>query len=159
MANLVDVVAFLLQEYPQKEDLSNARVTKMVYLADWKHALQHGRQLTSIRWYFDNYGPFVWDVKDIVTERRDLFRTVSCANPYGSPKLRLEMIVAVDPRVSATERNALDHVIGMTYTLSYHDFIKLVYSTWPILASQRYSHLDLVRFAEQYRAIQQIDGG
>ena len=65
---LLNVVTYLVKNYPVEDHLSNARVTKMVYLADWFHALNHQKQITSIKWYFDNYGPFVWDIKDLVEE-------------------------------------------------------------------------------------------
>ena len=35
MAKLVDVVGYLCEHYPHKAELSKARLTKMVYLADW----------------------------------------------------------------------------------------------------------------------------
>ncbi len=32
--NLINIVAYTLKNYPNKKDLSKARVTKMVYLVD-----------------------------------------------------------------------------------------------------------------------------
>ena len=65
-AMLRDVVAYLCSHYPHREELSKARLTKMVYLADWKSALQRGSQLTEIKWQFNHYGPYVDDVVNSV---------------------------------------------------------------------------------------------
>ena len=49
MATLTDIIYYLISNYPHKDELSNARVTKMVYLADWHAAVKLGHQLTYIR--------------------------------------------------------------------------------------------------------------
>lgn len=66
--NLINIVAYILKNYPNKKDLSKARVTKMVYLVDWRAAFDLGSQATDIQWYFDNYGPFVYTINDMVEE-------------------------------------------------------------------------------------------
>jgi len=69
MSKLSTVLRFLCEKYPLKNELSNARLTKMVYLADWRSALMYGNQITDIEWYFDNFGPYVHDV--VNTARTD----------------------------------------------------------------------------------------
>jgi hypothetical protein len=44
MATLGDVMAYLCEHYPHKDDLSKARLTKLVYLADWKSAIERGNR-------------------------------------------------------------------------------------------------------------------
>jgi hypothetical protein len=39
MAELKDIIAYYCKQYPHKAELSKARLTKMVYLADWKSAI------------------------------------------------------------------------------------------------------------------------
>ena len=62
MSKLVDIAGYLVANYPYPGQLSNARLTKMIYLADWYHTVLTGRRLTEINWYFDHYGPYVKDV-------------------------------------------------------------------------------------------------
>ena len=59
------IMYYIIKNYPNqlKQELSNARLTKTVYLADWKQAIIKHRQISDIKWYFDNYGPFVNDIK------------------------------------------------------------------------------------------------
>lgn len=152
MAELKDVIAYLLLHYPFKNELSNARVTKMVYLADWHHVLTAQRQATSINWFYDNYGPFVWDVKNTAEAEKSLFKVAAAWNYFGSRKCEFEMLNPdYRPVLSNTERASLDHVIESTKRLNWNDFIKLVYSTYPIVSSSRYDFLDLPKKAEEYR--------
>jgi hypothetical protein len=153
MAELQDIVAYLLAKYPHKLELSNARVTKMVYLGDWRHSLTQGRQISNIQWVFDNYGPFVWDVKRKVEENPFLFDVESTATMYGNPKTLLKLKDSgYQPQLAESERLALDHIIKITAPLAWDRFIGLVYSTYPILHSDRFANLNLVRLAAEYKA-------
>jgi hypothetical protein len=154
MATLKDTLAYLLLKYPYKNELSNARVTKMVYLADWHHALRAGMQMTNIKWFYDNYGPFVWDVKDTAEREKSLFRVASSSNYYGSSKCEFEILDSdYHATLADSERRSLDHVIESTKQLGWDAFIRIVYSTYPILSSQRYSYLDLQGKATEYRQV------
>jgi hypothetical protein len=152
MAELKDVLAYILQTYTVPGDLSNGRVTKMVYLSDWRHILQTGRQVSGIKWKFDNFGPFVWDVVETAREHPDLFAIAETTNLFGSPKRVLSCINGrYRPRLSDSERAAIDHVVKTVQPLGWDEFIGLVYSTYPILASERYSLLDLESLAREYK--------
>lgn len=151
MAILKDVMAYIIQHYPHSEELSNARLTKMVYLSDWHQSINLKRQITSIEWYFDNYGPFVWDIDKEAKANPDLFRIQSTNNYYGGNKslytLRTENY---KPSLSKEESSSIDHVIEETKRLHWRQFINLVYSTYPIISSEKYSKLNLVEKAKEY---------
>jgi uncharacterized protein YwgA len=151
MSKLKEVIAYILINYPHKDELSNARLTKMVYLADWKLAIERKKQITTINWYFDNYGPYVPDVQQEVQNNTELFECRETINMFGSPK-RLFSIKDSDyaPALSADEAQAIDHVITETKVLNWDDFINLVYSTHPISSSSRYSNINLVQKAKEY---------
>jgi len=88
MARLKDVMAYIIQEYPESiaEELSNARLTKLVYLSDWKNCLDGGKPITNINGYFDNHGPYVHDVIDTARENPSLFKITETNNVYGGKK-------------------------------------------------------------------------
>lgn len=152
MASVKDTLAYLLLNYPYKHELSNARVTKMVYLADWHHTLNTGRQITDISWIYDNYGPFVWDVKNTAESEKSLFKVTSSSNFFGGPKCEFEIVNPnYRPSLTDSEQRSLDHVIESTKQAGWDAFIKLVYSTYPIVSSSRYSYLDLLTKATEYR--------
>lgn len=151
MAQIKDILAFLLREYPHEGHLSNARMTKMVYLADWHQAINYRSQVSPIHWYFDNYGPFVWDVLKVAEANPDLFELEDTKNAIGSRKIQLKLRDKhYAPELTERERLSLRHVIAKTSILNWSDFIKLVYSTYPIITGTRYTHLDLSRSAQEY---------
>jgi len=153
MGSLRDVVAYICRNYPHKDELSNARVTKMVYLADWKSAIERGEQITGLTWRFDQYGPFVYKVLDTAKED-SAFEIIPTRNMYGSQKDLLKVDNDVDyPTLSAEEMRILDFVMEGSAPLNWNEFIKLVYSTYPIVSQERYSKLDLVRLAQEYEEV------
>jgi len=151
MADVKDVLAYMLNRY--RGETSNARVTKMVYLTDWRHSLLYGRQVTDIEWYFDNYGPFVWTVIEAARENPDLFEIEATQTVFGNSKnvLRLRN-KQYKPQLGDSERAAVDFVVDATKDLTFDAFIKLVYSTYPIMKSDRYESLDLPALAREYKA-------
>lgn len=150
MDNLIDVIKYLFINYPQKGELSIARLVKMVYLSDWKSCLLYGKQITSIQWYFSNFGPFVSEIVDSI--RKDDDYTISlCTNQFGDKK---ELIQIKDniksPIISDKNKQILDFVINKTYILDWEKFICLVFSTYPIVKQCRYTKLDLPQLAREY---------
>lgn len=156
MSKLKDALAYILKNYPSSmaDELSNARVTKMLYLADWKQAITNRAQITPINWYFDNYGPFVYDVKNEAEGDKELFDVVDTVNFFGTPKVMLKLKDKnYEPEeLTDNEMTALNHVINETKILGWNSFIKLVYSTYPITSSNRYSFLNLVEKAQEYQS-------
>ena len=143
---------YILHHYPRKTDFSNARVTKMVYLCDWKCAIENGCQMTSIKWYFDNYGPFVWDVLDTAREKSDVFFINKTQNDYGNAKAEIGLKSDdFAPNLSEEEKKVADHVIEQTKNLSWRDFINLVYSTYPVVSTEKYEFLNLTELAIEYK--------
>jgi uncharacterized protein YwgA len=150
MAEIKDIIAYFCKKYPHKSELSKARLTKMVYLADWRSCLKRGRQISPIQWIFNHYGPYVEDVANVAsTDTRFVVETTT--NSYGSAKelVRLKN-ENVDVKITNAEREIIDHIIQKVSPLYWNSFIELVYSTYPIRKSRRYEELDLVSLAEDY---------
>jgi len=159
MASLKDVMAYLIKHYPgnMQHELSNARLTKMVYLADWHQAINFGRQITDIKWYFDNYGPFVHDIEREASKNNDVFCVDLGSNMYGQPKKMITLRNdGCEINLSEEERRSLDHIISVSKKLYWDDFIKVVYSTHPIASSERYSVLDLLEKAQEYKKLKEV---
>lgn len=154
MATVRDAVAYLIANYPHKDELSKARLTKMVYLADWKAALDHGKQITDIDWRFHHFGPYVDDVYRVAQED-PAFSVKSERNFYGNLKERIELINPPQTLVDLHqwEKDILMHVINQTKPLNWDSFIKLVYSTYPILSGTRGGKLNLIEAARAYREV------
>lgn len=152
MADLKEIIAHILKEYPYSDELSNARVTKIIYLSDWHQAIYYKKQISNIAWYFDNYGPYVSNVKNEVMNNPKLFNIKKSVNLYNCSK---NIFSLKDknymPELNEEEKKSIDGIINLTKGLSWNDFIRLVYSTHPIISSDRYSYLDLIQKAEEYK--------
>lgn len=150
MAKIKDVAAYICAKYPHKDELSKARVTKLVYLADWKSAQKKKKQLTKIEWYFHNYGPYVDAVIDSAL-KDSRFNIVSTSTMYGDSKtlLTIKSDANFEKGLSEEERKIIDSVISDTKNLYWDSFIKHVYDTYPIRVTDRHKTLNLVALAKQ----------
>lgn len=154
MDKLRDTIRYITEKYPHGSELSNARLTKMVYLSDWRQAITSGRQITPVKWFFHNYGPFVWDVYHSIKANPDLFEIEETQNMFGNEKTLIRPRAAfVTTSLTPDEIASIDHVIQETHKLFWKDFIQLVYSTFPVLTSRRHEFLDLVQKAQEYKRV------
>ncbi|CAI6141002.1 TPA: SocA family protein [Acinetobacter baumannii] len=151
MNRLQSIIAYLCIHYPYPSELSNSRLTKLVYLADWFSALADDEQLTNINWLFNHYGPYVDDVKNAVLYSHN-FSLHNDQNIFGSNK-NVIMFHGDDEeiRLSDRDKRILDLVIDKTKGKYYNEFIDYVYSTYPVQSQNRYSNLDLIRLAREYK--------
>lgn len=149
--SLKDVIAYIIKSYPNENELSNARITKIVYLADWHQAINHQKQITNINWYFDSWGPFVWDIKNEVENNPDLFESEDTGNSTSNRKIMISLKNKdFIPNVDDDAKQSINHIIDVTHKLNWDQFIRLIYSTHPIASSSRYTQLDLLKKAEEY---------
>ncbi len=156
MAELRDVMVYICQHYPYPRHLSNGRLTKLVYLADWRSSLVRGRQMTDLEWKFYHYGPYVEDIIETANEDPG-FNVAMGSTMYDEPKVLIQYAGdAETPSLSADDREILDFVIEGTSDKNWSQFIQLVYSTYPIVTQQRYATLDLPMLAQKYKEAQPL---
>jgi hypothetical protein len=153
MILLRDVMAYICLNYPHKDELSKARLTKMIYLCDWRSAIMRGKQITNIEWIFNHYGPYVDDIYSVASKDPD-FEISMSTNIYGN----IKEIISVKPEAKTEslktgDKEIIDFVINKTSTMYWESFIKLVYSTYPIVSQERYIKLNLPSLAEEYKKI------
>jgi Protein of unknown function (DUF4065) len=156
MAELKDIMTYLISHYPKglSHELSNARLTKMVYLSDWHQAINYEHQISKLCWYFDNYGPFVKDIEETALSNPGIFSVANYLNQYGQPKkiFKLKHFTS-ESNLLNQEKASLNHIILITQKLYWNDFIKLVYSTHPVASSERYTFLNLIQKAREYKQL------
>jgi len=147
---LHDLMAFLYLKISHKADLSKARFTKLVYLADWKMSQRHGRSISNIEWLFNHYGPYVDDVVNLARDSTD-FNVVVTRNAYGSIKEQVQFLGDINScnSIDNDELQVIEEVVRETDLLYFNDFINHVYSTYPVRESNRYSFLDLPKMAQK----------
>jgi hypothetical protein len=139
MAAVEDVLAYLDHHYPHRGELSFARLAFMVYLADWRSAIEHGMPITDIKWrlYVNGPQPAKEDNKEptIAEAEKKVKEAIARGNPDN---------------VERTSREVLDFVISAVSSKSWTDLTRLVNSTFPVLTQPRNKPLNLVGLAQQY---------
>ena len=145
---LHDVIVRICTSYRYKDELSRARVTKLVYLSDWVSSLHYGGPITNTQWVFNHYGPYVGDVPATVASSPVLMESPE-TNAFGSPKRVITAVPGAVDGLSDSERAVVDAVLGHTESMTFTKFIDYVYDSYPIRASKRYDTLDLGAFAAQ----------
>jgi hypothetical protein len=156
MTKIEQIALLVYNSYPNPYELSKARLVKIIYLSDWKFALEHGRQITDIKWYYNHYGPFV---KSIIEEIRQspYFETIKLTNSYGGEK---EIFKPKDAFIEITlleeEISVIQSIAKLSSQYFFDDFIRLVYSTYQVVVSEKYQYLDLVSLAKEYQQGQKM---
>lgn len=147
---LQDIIFYFLQK---NKELPNARITKLVYLLDWEYSLKYGRQLTNIEWFFDYYWPFVRDIENVISENSDIFKVKTYTNlSWNSGKFfstKWEKSINLDKNVI----DLIDSIIQKTKDLTFNEFIKYVYSTYPVYKTRQFNKLNLVELAQEFNSI------
>jgi hypothetical protein len=155
MDKLESIIAYLCCNYPHQQELSKARLTKLVYLADWFFSLVKQKQMTHISWIFNHFGPYVDDVINAVLNNPMLFNIQHTNTRFGTDKLLISCTGSCDNiNLHNDEIEILNFVINKTKDMYFDKFIDYIYSTYPIAAEQRYATLDLVSLAQEYKAKQ-----
>ncbi len=145
---LHDLMALLYLKISHKADLSKARFTKLVYLVDWKMSQKYGRTISNIEWLFNHYGPYVDDIVDLARHSTD-FNVVTTKNAYGSIKELVQFSGDIRScnSLDSDETLVIEEVVKATDHLYFNEFLDLVYSTYPVRESNRYSVFDLPKMA------------
>ncbi len=153
--NLLSAISYICAHYPYPDDLSDARLNKTLYLADWKSCIQRGQQVTDLQWKFNHYGPYVDQILQEASANQNI-EVLTSNNMYGSKKkvIRLrDKNITLD--ISHLDKTILDEVIRISSSLNFKELIDLVYSTYPVMSQPRNSILNLPLLAQKYQSLQQ----
>ncbi len=153
MNKVQQILAYICLNYKYPSELSKARITKLVYLADWFSSVFDGHTMTDTNWVFNHYGPYVDTVIDAAQTRLG-FAITHEQTMYGTSKYVLSYNgTKKDINLSTREEQIIDAVMKKTETMFFNDFIDYVYSTYPVQSKERYSNLDLVSLANEYNSL------
>ena len=138
MLNFVELFKIILSIYPQDKELTRDRLVKLTYLADWRSVITYKKQITSVKWYINNYGPYIEDMyKILADEKFDINKEIQRrkTEKYNCDR-EINLVV--------------NFIIDKTQDLDINTFSNLVFSTFPLATSPKYCYIDLVAKANQY---------
>ena len=148
-------IMLMLAASQARAKLSMPVITKILYLTDWKCAIELGRTFTGLRWFLAEYGPEVedYEILEFLSSRRFARRQEQASSGEQSHyKLKRPVQISVkdmDP----------DFIRILTFAMKTaaekgaEDLDLLVMSTYPVITTDIYGKLDLVKKAKEYRPI------
>ena len=149
----IDLVRYIIKNYPNPEELSKARINKIMYLIDWKSAIENEKQITNKKWIFNHYGPYVGEIEEIINIDYRL-KIEKGRNIFGNEKNIIRLIEDKNFNSPTEEEKVIiDFVIEKTRKFYWNKFIELVYSTYPIISQEKGSSLNLIELAREYKSI------
>lgn len=138
MLDFVEVFKIIISFYPEKQELTKDRLVKLTYLSDWRSAIVNKKQITNIKWYINNYGPYIENMYDILKKKGfDINNSIKERKKFVG-EIETETITIVE------------FIVNKTKNLNNNDFATLVFSTFPLATSTKYSHVNLIEKAEHY---------
>lgn len=138
MLNFVELFKIILSVYPKSKELTRDRLVKLTYLADWRSAITYKKQITSVKWYINNYGPYIEDMyKILADEKFDINQEIQQrkTEKYNCNR-EINLVV--------------NFIIDKTQDLDSNTFSNLVFSTFPLATTPKYCYIDLIDKAKQY---------
>jgi hypothetical protein len=106
--------------------------------------------MTDVEWVFNHPGPYV---DDVANEARndDVCEVTGTTNFYGDPKEVIKLVKSREyPSLTNEDKQILDSIIETTNRQSWNEFIRLIYSTYPVMTQDRFSPLNLAALARGY---------
>jgi hypothetical protein len=149
---------YITSSFLSQYKLSKARLVKMLYLADWKNCLIEQKQITDVKWYYNHFGPYVMELQTKIENSR-YFKIESIMENEVHKDFITSNVIEIGKvfeKINPKEKEILNFVIENTKNLNWKDFIKLVYSTYPIMKQPRYTYLDLPSLAIEYIELKKV---
>lgn len=130
-----DILTAFCDRYPsdRKGGVNFKRLIKMLYLLDWKHCIETGRQATDVEWVYDFYGPYSVVFEELAGDKFEAFKAGR-----------------ITGEISAELFSYIDSIIDFCAPLTYEKFINCIYSTHPILTTAQGEPLNLAGRAKDY---------
>lgn len=125
MSDLKDVVAFMIEAYPHKKELSKERMTKMMYLVDLIAKKRAGHLITTINWRDNQYGSNVDEISELAQNDADI-NVVETGNFYGYEKELLGVRDGFISGLGKEEQAVVREVVRKTKDLYRDDFLEYV---------------------------------
>lgn len=153
MARLQDVLTYLFKNLGDRNDLNPRRMTRILYLLDWKAAIELGSQITDVKWKIVDFEPTIDlnSVKDLVyyVEHKDQSFIMEFLDFFN--KLSRE-----EQRLSREEQSIINFVVSITAKKKDEELAHLVYSTFPAFTQDETDKIDLPDLAKKYKAVKPL---
>lgn len=141
MASLTSVIYYICEHHPDGYNLPVERLIDMLYLVDWRYAIECKRQMTNVHWRIRDSKPWMDEAS-----AKELIRFL--ANLRNKSLIRT--LVRFRLNLSESQKRTISFVIQTSLSKDENELSKLVYSTYPAIALGTDEQLDFRSLAEEY---------
>lgn len=150
-------IAQYLLEHLNEKTISTTKMTKLLYLVDWKGAIELGKQISSARWEYQKYGPYSEGLLQSLFDYPGIGHNVRFVLNTNDPYVQFKHKRGSSSGITRKEvTDVIDHTIRYANMNDYTDLLKLVYSTFPIFTGNLGDELDLVDLAKEYAKVKHL---
>jgi hypothetical protein len=154
MDKFQSALAYVVRKIPLEfNEFSVSLVLKILYLSDWKFAIDYGKQITEIEWKVSKVSlPIDDDLEKSVSETFRLFKSVkkhSKSNYY--PDTRDLSSMVEDSSLQTEEIAIIDFILRICILEGVDSIIKITFSTYPFLKMTKDDGFDLIKLAKEYK--------
>lgn len=145
MAKFQQVIDYVCRRYASSHPLDRNRLGLILYLVDWKSAIERRKAVTDIVWRVEDFGPRPDAESALVV----ISARTACPPDFSS----LSAYVGTDIEgftLTSEELNVIEFVITSVSAKSDYELQHLVHSTFPMLKQPKTAPLNLVALAAQY---------
>lgn len=147
-----DLLCALCSGYRYAHDLTPLWITRMAYLADWRHVLTCGMTLTRARWFAGPHGPHSPQVSRALAGGGRLV-VVDGVSALGAPRRLVALAQeSPGPRMPAEARASIEHVLACIERVGWRGLCDIVAGTHPMRTGAPGCELDLVALAGEYHS-------
>jgi hypothetical protein len=151
MDKLKDTIYCILKSKKENKVL-DAKLVKVVYLANWIYTLKTKKPISPIGWAYNNYGPYSTAIFNIINENRDIFKIKSEGGLIYEIKDKNYKISSL----SKKEIKCINSAIKKTNNLNFFKLINYIFKTYPVKVSEKGSLMDLEQIYKVYeKAVQE----
>lgn len=147
MASFQHVLEYICKFDHGPHSLDEGRLFLILYLVDWRSAIERGEPLTDVTWQIEEFGP-------APTESHGEQAVISALldDEPDFTSLRDKSLAIADNvcHLSAEESQIVDFVMDRAARKSPAELAQLVFSTFPFMTQPTHAPLNLVALAEKY---------
>ena len=156
MINNIKGLIYYIVSYCEQNNIEITlyRLYRTVYLIDWIFCINRDKQFTDIIWFFDNYCPYSKKILSLLSNNNDLFSLTKIVDKQGIPRIKIILLkkgLIID--FSEDERYIINFVLSKTSKFSQDELKNLVYSTYPLKTTKRYSFFNILEKARKYKEL------
>lgn len=132
---LANAVYYSCTKYSKFSDVGAERLQLTLFLVGWKTSLSNNKDITNLDWMHGKNGPHSQRLDTLLNSDSRL--KISHVNFEGIEKKRISLAKTEEVEIDNVLKIVIDDVYEKTIKLNFADLTTLVYSTYPMLVTEK----------------------